>query len=752
MHSLLFRLRYRPVRIGWCIRAQDFDALRRSVLQTYTMCGGAQNPLIAVDDYQAARRLISSTHVDLLLSVTDDPVVLKFISEFEHLGLGLSHQLERDERTGRLKRWRFLNIVSAASSLAADSSITSEHAYTWSDSDPLADVLLMARGRLPQGEELSAFVSEDLRQLFELETSSLEFSQAIPLDVMTGSYLRRLSSYLLEDSHWETVGEQPSGVFVGSATNFWSLVNYWNFRAAGWNLLFYDPAHELRLAATLKEYVAHLQSVYGPTLSKDHVVLIRPLDSVGKSLDLLPSRMSYQVQCYSANHTGLSIMLQYYPEHDVLAHIDSSATPATATMALPPAPLRVAKNERCLLALVVRCTSESGVDDRWAFQGPPVPLLNTYYGYYHRRGRSIRAEPEGVAFIRTSLGRTFTLKAVNVSQAILELLELGGIKAEPSPPGLVTARVISQMGELADCIPLRVRGLRTLIENTRAEKSFTRGHALTTIRELMKDGTPGFDRYEYLGPIKTPRERSPTPEDLFNHMVSLDAFRVGLELECSECSLGFWVSLDNAAAKSRCEYCGKHFDATPQLRDRDWRYRRSGVFGKDDSQQGAIPVALTLLRFLDLSGPGHMLYATSLNLTLKKPRNLKCEIDLIAMLWGESTPGLEVAIGECKTRGEITDEDVDNLITVADVLDSCGLQTFIVFTKLESFSKQECARISKVNAGERQRAILFTEDELERVQVYELARLRTDFHLDEGSLMGLAASTGMLYLGEPVDF
>jgi hypothetical protein len=220
--------------------------------------------------------------------------------------------------------------------------------------------------------------------------------------------------------------------------------------------------------------------------------------------------------------------------------------------------------------------------------------LNTYHGrQIGHEWNGARVGPRGLTLLQHYFRDSLTLESLDVVALIRELFARIGIPTDVSQPGLVTARVIAQMGgSLDDCRPFRVRGLRTLIEETRPDSSFTRSHAIQTIREQHADGTVGFDRYDDLH-IEPPPARL-TPESVFRYMVSRGAFRVGLEFHCPECSVDFWISLDNATAKPECEFCGKRFDATPQLRDRDWRYRRSGVFGKADSQAGAIPVALTL--------------------------------------------------------------------------------------------------------------------------------------------------------------
>lgn len=71
---------------------------------------------------------------------------------------------------------------------------------------------------------------------------------------------------------------------------------------------------------------------------------------------------------------------------------------------------------------------------------------------------------------------------------------------------------------------------------------------------------------------------------------------------------------------------------------------------------------------------------------------------------------------------------VDHLIAVADVLRSHGLQTFVVFAKLEPFTPEELTRIARVSASGVRRAIVLT-DELEPWFPYRWAESTHRTHL-----------------------
>ena len=204
-----------------------------------------------------------------------------------------------------------------------------------------------------------------------------------------------------------------------------------------------------------------------------------------------------------------------------------------------------------------------------------------------------------------------------------------------------------------------------------------------------------------------------TPDAAFNYLLKNGAFRAGLELTCPNCTLEFWLPLEPLAHEVACEYCGHKFNATTQLKDRDWRFRRSGLFGRDDHQQGAIPVVLTLQQLHanvhSLSEP--RLFATCFKLSSAGAQIKSCETDLV-MLNQDSRGRIQIAIGECKSAGttnEITEADVRKFSAVADAFPPERVTAFIIFSKTGSFTEAEIKRCISAQAPHQRRVILLSQ-------------------------------------------
>jgi hypothetical protein len=236
------------------------------------------------------------------------------------------------------------------------------------------------------------------------------------------------------------------------------------------------------------------------------------------------------------------------------------------------------------------------------------------------------------------------------------------------------------------------------------------------------------------------------PDGAFSYLLQRGVFRAGLRLLCPNCELESWIHLDEIRTVSRREYCGRDFNITGQLKDRDWAFRRSGLFGKDDHQGGGIPVALTLQQ-LQTALHSHVLaYTTGTELEPGGAAIQKCETDFV--LLAESLPErtLQVAIGECKGSLPITEDDVRNLALVADALTAGGdCEAFVVFAKTTQFTAEEVERCKAAQGKYERRVILLSNRELEPYFMYERADKQFEIHSVAVTLEDMVRATENIY-------
>jgi hypothetical protein len=156
---------------------------------------------------------------------------------------------------------------------------------------------------------------------------------------------------------------------------------------------------------------------------------------------------------------------------------------------------------------------------------------------------------------------------------------------------------------------------------------------------------------------------------VFKYLLACRVFRVGLEFKCPNCELPSWIHLDDVRTNSVCPYCDHSYDVTPQLKDRDWRYRRSGIFGRDDDQLGGVPVALTLQQLSTSLHDQMIMYSTAMTFRSAGADIEPCESDVVAVVSGAigiSESPVQLILGEAKTAGQINEEDIRKLAKLAD--------------------------------------------------------------------------------------
>jgi hypothetical protein len=158
------------------------------------------------------------------------------------------------------------------------------------------------------------------------------------------------------------------------------------------------------------------------------------------------------------------------------------------------------------------------------------------------------------------------------------LFELCRLEIQRSEAGLRCSHLITQLGGLQNCRVLKIRGVRALLRKYGVEESFTRGGAKEAIRDIdATTGKVGFDAFKDLH-IEYREGGDLKPDDVLRYLLERRVFRVGLEFTCPNCQLRSWIHLDEVRTKSTCTYCDHIYDVASQLKDRDWRYRRSGIF------------------------------------------------------------------------------------------------------------------------------------------------------------------------------
>lgn len=728
MSTTTFNLRYRPLRIGWCIEPGDLEGFRKAVRWNFTLWGGRFNPIIPIGDPGFAARLIHLFRVDTLFAPSASPAVSAFIetqSQIPRFDFGGPLVMDRGHLgkastvadlmhpIGRLYQENYHNNPQAEPSIRL---------HGWADEDPLADLFLTNLGGLPPANE----IAEDYPGLMQLHLRAERVTigggippTLPPASMMSLSAFNRLyiKRHYAVDNNWTY-----PGFYIGDATSFEDLVTFWNLRATDIPLIFYDPAHAERLDQWKNDWQGRLPAFENPRRPHERAAIwhreeFEIADPATFGADIF--------DCTVRPHTwnGLNVRAPYmmFGEATSLASVDKTVEPPAITIPVPDNPLAAAEPYYAQKFVIsVDHGIGSSYDERFTLNLPYLPELNEFYGRnVHWRWNHARAEPGSLGVISDAATKHLALRPVSSISLVEAVFQSVGIAAELSAAGLLGSRLVRQMGGIDSCRVFRIGGVRELIERYAPDQSFTRSEAK---RLIFAEGKP-YALATYQGLYieqRGPREAL-TNDAIFAHLLRHEIFRPGLKLACPSCKLDFWRSIDDVRTRNECEYCGHVFNLGPQLRDRDWAFRRSGLFGRRDNQEGAIPVTLVLQQLTKMHDLRPNIVTMAMTLRPDGADITACESDLILLAPSERGGAIQIVIGECKTRQPISEQDVANLRRVADAFPKDMFEVYIVFAKLADFDADEIQHISSLNDEDRRRAIMLTARELEPWFIYERA-------------------------------
>jgi hypothetical protein len=143
-----------------------------------------------------------------------------------------------------------------------------------------------------------------------------------------------------------------------------------------------------------------------------------------------------------------------------------------------------------------------------------------------------------------------------------------------------------------------------------------------------------------------------------------------------------------------------------------------------------------------------MLCTTALEIELTGAPVRKCETDFVILTQEHFNHEVQIAIGECKNRGEITEDDVAKLRMVAEALEKKDIQVYVIFAKLSDFTSEELERCQAINGKYQRRLILFTARELEPYLLYEKTGEEFDIQGYAASLEDMANTTHTVFYAQ----
>lgn len=767
MANLSLNIKYRPLRIGFCVHKDKIEDLQIAAELNTLLCGGMYNPIIAIGGDEAiSESIVKLFNVDLLYPVSDGPEIKAFIEKHEHLKsfdfrdkFIWSTDQGWADGNGQV-RLRILDVIKGLEAYAADDNKVLN--VKWGDSDPLATLFSLEFGKFPSGQHPYNLPETFKRAFFD---KPLNISSTKELD--SGLMLNPAPIHISTlDTHlWDSgYGWNTSGIYIGDHENFNDLVNFWNLKATGLDILFVPFKYAEMYRQVVKIHVERIKKFddklkfpngvgcwYAENVSEEIVnVIIQELNAD-------PKILNHHCRLSSASWNGLNIRpaKPYISDKTIIANVDTKYGSPRLSFQLPE--LHPANNGDGYRHPQHFCVSIHPITE-FEYEGytlKNLPYFTDMNEWYSRRIKfhpyDVRIEPDGFSVIIDTNDSVETMSPVKNELLLKELFKRAGITAEDSQAGLLARKLIEQMDGLEGCRVFKVPGVRKLIASMTSRDVTTQGNATNVIYDIDETTkVPSFKAHEDLH-IQSLNRPKLTPTEVFSFMLTMKMFRAGIELSCTHCKLKSWLPINGLNHEVTCEYCGGEVELITQLKDRgDWKFRKSGLIGSDNNQEGAIPVTLTLLQFLRMSHIDEFVYSPALKLD-SATDGVDCETDFAILGRSHNVVGRDsvaIAIGEVKSNSdEISDQDITNLSKVKEVLDKSGVKTYLVFAKTAQFTADEIKRFKDlVTAGIV--PILLTNTELEPYEVYDHYR-KNNITIPEpygSSFEDMARNTLSLYL------
>lgn len=767
MDTLRVDIAYRPLRIGWVIKEGDFAAFREAVRLSHSIWGGCFNPILIADRELESRQLVELYRLDFLHPIGDGAEVKSFSEKFPHLVRPLiAGRMFLRGTQGTPARSHLLDIHNALTSIRDIPARRAEVVrpavqYSWNPADPLSDLFLIQLGGYPDPSRIGVDYEKYYHAFLSPTLKPLPGPAPMPAEAMSEFTIARLSRLGMKRHHSIANFWKEAGFFVGSVSDLDDLVCFWNLKAADVSLEFVDPEHIQSFGAVIRRWANLLREEQQRNRQSPWPITVWSR-SAEDAREVFPD---FKDEC-ALHRVGKTFWdgntvvppMMYLDEVSVLGVLGQADTRLRASFALSGKPF--SDNHWFSTQKLVASVSFTGGlagNDHHTLRLPYIPELNLFCSrYMNVDPRTVRLEPDRIGIVVSVSTADSRLYAMPTAELFDQIFQMAGYQTKLSNGGLITRQIIARFGGLFEAAVFRAPGVRQLLKDHGPTSSFTRNSALQTIAGTTRDA-PGrklADVDQLYLPGEVDKEPTTAPS-VFSYLVKKGLFRIGRDVQCPNCRLSSWIPIDHLKQMLECELCGAEFDATAQLIDERWAYRRSGVLGSEKNAMGAVPVTLTLHQMYFSLGMSEQAvrYSLSLNLTREGSPSNECEIDFAIMVPRSFPKRAALILGECKDIGPIAPEefrrDLDTLDRIAAALPSNRFQTFLAVTKLSPFTQDEVACVRQLNSRGEQRVILMSNFELEQNWLLSGLKTRDGRELDTETPEGLVEASAELHMLSP---
>ncbi|MBA7498109.1 hypothetical protein ES704_00844 [subsurface metagenome] len=753
MSTINLSVKYRPVKIGFLVESGDVNALVKAAGMNNLLWGGIHNPIIPVsDDITFAEKIIKLFSVDVLCPTSHTTPIDNLMKKNKFLKLpnfyGKNIFLDKNESLiAYLDSYNVIyNIYESDFKNKTNKDAKSNFRLVrWNKNDKLANLFAICFGYFPKSYNLKVDFEKAYLNGLQAKEVNIDSSKEINYDQTEYIYQLLLTGLELTPIYDRFF--PSNGIFIGDKDNFSDLLYFWNLRAAGFYVFFLPQKYIQTFKRSAEKYIEKLDNK--PSLIKnldDYISIYYNSINENKIKEIVKKLNAKKELCLSCcketfwNNGNIRPAKYHFKEDNILGFVDKPYSNYNISFKLPEKSfINDSKNIINQKLLVSIKTTREFAYPEHTINPPFIAELNEFYGReITSHPNDIRIEKDGIAKIIDGYDDFLSLYPLSYKKIFEKIFEYAQIKIDVSQAGLITKRIIEKLGRLEGGRVFKIKGVRKLFREMKTNCYKTR----KAIEKIFWDSGK-FKKYEKL--FIEPRENKALKKGkVFDFLLKKDFLRAGLELKCDNCRLKDWISLKELDDWWDCRFCGYRNRVSLHLNDQgEWKYRKSGLFAKDNNQEGALPVILTLLqlRLLYLHS-SEFLYSSSLKLEFD---STKCEIDFCTIP-DDINGKIEIGIAECKDQGgEINQGDIEHFKSIRNKLKKVRIECYFIFSKTAKFTPTEInlfKNLEKENIG----CILFTDKELEPYYPYEEYKDKELPYKHPMSLKELAINSKYIYL------
>lgn len=218
---------------------------------------------------------------------------------------------------------------------------------------------------------------------------------------------------------------------------------------------------------------------------------------------------------------------------------------------------------------------------------------------------------------------------------------------------------------------------------------------MVKLLDKMSDGR-NMRRKAFLGEIRKIVNKRKFPvraEGFVKRLTDDRVFRLGLELQCPVCMQRSWYSLEDINYKLLCVKCLERFDVpSHSAKELVWSYRSFGPFSLPNYAQGSYPVLLTYYFFSrKLAGATTTIMSFSAE---KGQRKLEADLGLFFNHQRFGRTSTDLIFAECKSYGSFKRRDMERLCYLGAEFPGAILVFATLRTKLSTTEKRMLRRIA----------------------------------------------------------